>query len=156
MPATVWTNQAVPNLSNLLVFITHPENFGPTGWLIVIGILLSLVQFFRQPHGSEREKMVLTFSLPYFAFWWLLASYDRRFLLYFLPILVVLAAHYSHEIWERISQHHQSSIRWILIPSTIIMTIYIASISIDYKTEMLRAPLMDDIAKHKVITGIDK
>jgi hypothetical protein len=156
MPATVWTNQAAPNLSNLLVFITHPENFGLTGWLIVMGILLSLLQFVCKPRSSGREKMLLIFTLPYFAFWWLLASYDRRFLLYFLTILVVLAAHYSLEVWKKISQHHQSFIRWIIITSTLILTIYIASISIDYKTEMLRDPFMDNIAKHNVITAINR
>jgi len=152
MPATVWTSQAVPNLSNLLVFITHPENFGLTGWLIVIGIMFALLHFVRRPRSAEREVMMFFFTLPYFVFWWLLASYDRRFLLYLLPILVVLAAYFALKLWERIPQSYQHSLGWLLTVIALGMTVYIASISIDYKREMLRDPFMNDAAKHKIIT----
>ncbi len=152
MPATAWTDQAAPNLSNLLVFITHPENFGLTGWIIIVGIGLALVQIVRNPRKSDPELLMLIFTLPYFAFWWLLASYDRRFLLYFLPILAVLAAGYGLKLWERIPRNIQMSLSWLLTAMALGMTVYITSISIDYKTAILHDPFMNDAAKHKVIT----
>ncbi len=152
MPATAWTDQASPGLSNLLVFITHPENLGFTGWLILIGIVLALVQVIRRPRNADRDLFLLIFTLPFFAFWWLLASYDRRFLLYFLPILAVLATAYALKLWERIPQRYHQPASWLLTLIALGTTVYIASISIDYKTEMLRNPLMSDAAKHQVVT----
>jgi hypothetical protein len=151
LPATAWTDQAASNLSNLLVFITHPENFGFTGWLILIGIGWALIQLARHPRSADRDSLLLIFTLPYFAFWWLLASYDRRFLLYFLPILVVLAAHYGLQLWERIPQPDHKSLGWLLTIITLGMTIFIASISVDYKTQILRNPLMEDAAKRQIV-----
>ena len=151
MPATVWSNQAGWNLSNILVFITHPENFGPTGWFIIGSIGLGLIQLIRHPRDSDREGMLLLFTLPYFVFWWLLASYDRRFLLYFLPILAVLAAGYALKLWEHIPRHYHSSLGWLLTIITLGMTLYIVSISVDYKREILRDPFMNDAAKHEIV-----
>lgn len=68
MPATAWTDQASPGLSNLLVFITHPENLGFTGWLILIGIVLALVQVICRPRSADRDLFLLIFTLPFFAF----------------------------------------------------------------------------------------
>jgi 4-amino-4-deoxy-L-arabinose transferase-like glycosyltransferase len=151
MPATVWTEQAGWNLSNSLVFVTHPENFVFTGWLILIGIGWALVKVVRHPREADREILLLIFTLPYFAFWWLLASYDRRFLLYFLPILAVLAAGYGLKLWERIPQSYHKSLGWLLTIITLGMTVYIASISVDYKTQILRNPFMDNTAKHQIV-----
>jgi len=151
MPATVWTTDAAPNLSNILVFIIHPENFGFTGWLIIIGIGWALVQVVRHPRGSDREILLLVFTLPFFAFWWLLASYDRRFLLYFLPILAVLAAGYAVKLWERVPQRYQHTLSWMLTVITLGATVYIVSISVDYKIAMLHDPFMNDAAKNKVV-----
>ncbi len=152
MPATAWTDQAAPNLSNLLVFITHPENFGFTGWLILIGIVLALVQVVRNWRSADRDILLLVFTLPYFAFWWILASYDRRFILYFLPILVVLAAGYGLKLWGHIPNNYHRSLGWLLTIITLGMTLYIASISVDYKAEILRDPLMNDAAKHAIVS----
>ncbi len=152
MPATAWTDQAAPNLSNILVFITHPENFGLTGWLIVIGIVLAFVQLLRNWRTAEPQLLLLTFTLPYFAFWWILASYDRRFILYFLPILVVLAAGYGLKLWRRIPPHYHRSLGWLLTIITLGLTVYITSISIDFKNEILHNPLMDDAAKRAVVS----
>jgi hypothetical protein len=117
----------------------------------LIGIGWGLVQLARHPRSADRDLLLLIFTLPYFAFWWLLASYDRRFLLYFLPILVVLAAHYGHQLWERIPQPYHKSLGWLLTIITLSMTVYIGSISVDYKTEILRNPFMDDAAKHQIV-----
>ncbi len=152
MPATAWTDQAAPNLANILVFITHPENFGFIGWLILISIVFSLVQVVRHWRSADREILLLTFTLPYFTFWWILASYDRRFILYFLPILVVLAAGYGIKLWQRIPRLYHRSLGWLLIIITLGMTVYIASISIDFKNEILHNPLMNDAAKHAIVS----
>lgn len=151
MPATVWSEQAGWTLENLLVFITHPENFAFTGWLIVIAGGFALYRIIHQPRAATHEILILVFTLPFFGFWWVLASYDRRFLLYFLPLLVVLAAGNAVMLWQRIHFAAQYSLRWILLLITLMMTAYIVSISIDYKVAILKDPLMSDAAKHEII-----
>ncbi|MFN8564255.1 MAG: glycosyltransferase family 39 protein [Anaerolineae bacterium] len=84
MPDTAWTDQAQRSLENIFVLITHPENFGAPGWLIVASVLAAL------PAARRREPgvlLILLWTLPFFAAWWLFVSYDPRFLLLFLPPL---------------------------------------------------------------------
>ena len=151
MPATVWSEQAGWTLENLLVFITHPENFAFTGWLIVTAGALALVNFAREPRLNTPSILILVFTLPFFGFWWVLASYDRRFLLYFLPLLVVLAAGNSLLLWQRIPASGQRLLRWGFTIAALAMTVYILSISIDYKNAILRDPFMSDAAKQEVV-----
>lgn len=151
MPATAWTSDARPNLSNLLVFITHPENFALTGWLILISIGLAALKWVRHPRHATREILLLVFTLPYFAIWWYLASYDRRFTLYFLPMLVVLAAGYTPKLWAYIPAARHRIIANGLSVAAILFAVYIASISIDYKYAILRDPLMTSDAKYQIV-----
>ncbi len=151
MPATVWSEQAGWTLENLLVFVTHPENFAFTGWLILIAAAFALYRIIRQPRHANHELLIAVFTLPFFGFWWVLASYDRRFLLYFLPLLVVLAAGNSLMLWQRVPTSVQRPLRWGLAAAALAMTIYIVSISIDYKNAILRDPFMSDDAKHEVV-----
>jgi hypothetical protein len=151
MPATVWTNAAGPNLSNLLVFVTHPENFALTGWLILISIGLAIVHLLRHPRHATREILLLVFTLPYFAIWWYLASYDRRFTLYFLPMLIVLAAGHTPKLRAYTPAARQRAITYGLSAAAILFAVYIASISIDYKYEILRNPFMTSAAKYQIV-----
>lgn len=151
MPATVWSEQAGWTLENLLVFISHPENFAFTGWLIVAAGGIALYRVVRRSRFNSPDILILVFTLPFFGFWWVLASYDRRFLLYFLPLLVVLAGGHGVILWQRVPMAIQHLLRWMLALLMVVMTVYIVSISIDYKTDILRDPFMSDAAKHEIV-----
>lgn len=153
MPATVWSDQAGRSLSNIGVFLTHPENFAFSGWLIVPAIITALYRVLRQPHRASREVLLLLLTVPFFGIWWVLASYDRRFTLYFLPLLTVLAADWSIRTWTIVPAARIQLLKIVLLVGALVMTVYIISISIDYKSAILRNPLMDDVAKLAVVRG---
>ena len=67
------------------------------------------------------------------------------------PILVVLAAGYTLKIWEKIPTQNQRIISWALSFAALVMTVYIVSISIDYKNAILRDPFMTDAAKRQIV-----
>lgn len=153
MPATVWSDQAGHTLANLAVFLTHPENFAFSGWLIVAAVVTVLYRVLRQPRHAPGEVLLLVLTVPFFAIWWLLASYDRRFILYFLPLLIVLAARWALQVWAFIPPSRRHLLQTVLVVGALVMTVYIVTISIDYKSAILRDPLMSDTAKLAVVRG---
>jgi 4-amino-4-deoxy-L-arabinose transferase-like glycosyltransferase len=154
IPPTAWTDQANRSLQTLLVFITRPEAFALSGWIILIGLIAAI----RNTVGTRRALSLLPqtsilplWTLSFFAAWWLFVSYDPRFLLLFLPILTVIGANWLMETWKRLSDIWQKR---ALLPATILTLIlagYIAWNSIEYKTALLRDPLMDSKSKHEVV-----
>ena len=50
IPATAWTDQAQRTLESAFVLITHPENFGAPGWLMLAGVVAAL------PAAIRRRK----------------------------------------------------------------------------------------------------
>jgi hypothetical protein len=97
--------------------------------------------------------MLLLLTAPFFGVWWLLVSYDPRFLLLFLPLLCVFAAGQFQWLWEILPLKGRARLRILLALMAVGMSIYIAWISVEFKPEMLRNPLMDDAAKHAVVLG---
>src|SRR5690606_16706000 len=95
IPATAWTDQAQRTLATLFAFITRPENFSIPGWLIVVSVVLSTIHVIRRKLDAPGHLLILLWVLPFFAAWWLLVSYDPRFLLLFLPPLCALAGVWS-------------------------------------------------------------
>lgn len=141
MPATAWTDQAQRTIANLLVFITRPENFGVAGVIVTIALVPLIVNLFRVRRATFTPALLIAgFALPFFAAWWLFVSYDPRFLLLFLPLLIAYAA-------DRIAalQFHPRAAR-LIIPLAWVITAAAAGYtifrSVDYKDELLRDPLM--------------
>ncbi|MBL8163005.1 MAG: hypothetical protein JNJ61_13545, partial [Anaerolineae bacterium] len=83
--------------------------------------------------------------------WWLLVSYDPRFLLLFLPLLCLVAARGVRVLWDRFPVSLRLPARVIGMLVTLLLALYIAWISIEFKDELLRNPLMSDAAKRAIV-----
>ena len=90
LPDTAWVDQAQRTLGSLLVFITLPQDYGVSGWAILAGLVWGLWQT-RRPSSATSKITLLVWFVPFFAAWWLLASYDPRFLLSSLPLACALS-----------------------------------------------------------------
>ncbi len=148
MPDTAWTDQARHTLDNALVFLTHPENFGAPGWLLAFGILAALPAAWRR---KPEALLLLLWTLPFFAAWWLFASYDPRFLLLFLPPLCVLAGDPLARLWDWIGAAWQPRYRVVLVLLTLLLAGLVLRHAVDYKRALLSNPLMSDADKRAVV-----
>ena len=142
IPNTAWTDQAQRTISSLLVFITKPENFAITGWLILISVGLSVGELVRRRLNAPAHLLIITWTLPFFAAWWLFVSYDPRFLLLFLPPLCGLVGVWLSRTWAHVPRLWQPGVHRIATVFALVFALYIISISIDYKDEILRDPFM--------------
>ncbi len=147
IPNTAWTDQARHTLDSLLVFITRPENFALTGWLILISVALSAAEVIRRRLNAPEHLLLLLWTLPFFAAWWLFVSYDPRFLLLFLPPLCALAGVWLSAAYARLSMPWQARVRVVATVGAVIFALYILTISVDYKDSILRDPFMTHEAK---------
>jgi 4-amino-4-deoxy-L-arabinose transferase-like glycosyltransferase len=149
IPDTAWTDQAQRTLDSLLVFATRPENYGIVGWLLIGGISYGLLRARHAPF-----TLALGWTLPFFAVWWLFASYDPRFLLAILPLLCALAAAFALRLWGalRLPDGQRRYARLVLWAAALLLTGQAVWVSVEYKDEILRAPLMHQDAK-RVILG---
>lgn len=162
VPPTAWVEQAERSLANLLIFITLPDNFALTGWLIVGGVVYAAARIItslgavREPplhthNGVEQHLFLLWWTLPFFAVWWLLVSYDPRFLLLFLPLLVVLAGGWLSDLWGKLPRQWQRRALVPLAAVIIALALYNTWIAVDYKREILQNPFMSDAEKHAIV-----
>lgn len=144
IPDTAWTEQAERTLDTALVYITLPDNFGLTGAVILVAVAWAVLRLVR---GGQNERIdlviVLGFTLPFFAAWWLFVSYDPRFVLLFTPILCALAGWFLDASIPTLPRTFSRA----LALAGVIAALYIAFISVDYKDETLRDPFMSHEAK---------
>jgi 4-amino-4-deoxy-L-arabinose transferase-like glycosyltransferase len=152
MPPTAWTDQAEHSLRTLFLFITQPENFALTGWIILLSIIAAIVELFRR-RAKAPTLMLLIWTLPFFGVWWLLVSYDPRFVLLFLPLLCVLGGAWLAQIWQAVPQKWRPVIYRVATVGVLLWMLYILWISIEFKPEILQNPLMSDEAKHIIVLG---
>jgi len=150
VPPTAWTDQAQPTLDNLLNFVTHPENFGITGYAIALAIVRVVIAAIRRRMTFE-QRFILFWTLPYFVVWWLLLSYDPRFQLLFLPMLTVLAGIEMVRLWQLLPVVWQRRLQVPLAVGAVIMAFFVAWNSIEFKGELLREPFMGDDAKRAIV-----
>lgn len=150
VPATAWTDTAQRTLGNLLVFL-QPDLYGVTGLLIIAGIGFALVRFVRQPHQKPGDAILLLWTLPVFGAWWLLASYDPRFLLLILPVLTVAAARAVDALWPRLPIALQARAAIPAALAALVLASYMMWISVEYKEAIARNPLMDNRTKRDLV-----
>jgi 4-amino-4-deoxy-L-arabinose transferase-like glycosyltransferase len=149
MPATAWVDQAEPTLDSLLILVTHPEIFGIPGAILLISWAKMTLDAARQ--RTVQAILLVWFTVPFFAVWWLFASYDPRFLLLFLPLLTVIGGVTLAQFLPRLPQR-----RWMRIVTAAVvgaLTLYSMWISIEFKDNILRDPFMDDAAKQQIVAG---
>ncbi|PJF40199.1 MAG: hypothetical protein D6737_12530 [Chloroflexi bacterium] len=154
IPSTAWTQQAQQSFENLFIFITRPQNFSAVGWLILIGIGVGSYHLARQRLNAPEYALLLLWSMPFFIAWWLYVSYDPRFLLLFLPILIVLAASWMDQLWEQTPTVWQ---RRFFVPIALLVLLLVAQVtwdSVEFKDEILRNPFMDDATKHAIVLSV--
>jgi 4-amino-4-deoxy-L-arabinose transferase-like glycosyltransferase len=148
IPATAWTDQAQRTLASALILIAQPGNFGVSGWLMILGVVAAIPAAWRRAPGA---LLLLSWTLPFFAAWWLFVSYDPRFLLLFLPLLCVLGGDLLARLWERIGLVWQPRALILAILLTLILTAPLLLHAIEYKGEILRHPFMSDADKHIIV-----
>jgi hypothetical protein len=95
--------------------------------------------------------LLVWFTLPYFGIWWLLVSYDPRFILLIIPLLCVIAAWAGEQGWNRLSATQQKRLQSPLLIGVIVLTLYHLWIAVDYKQALLANPLMDHPTKLEVV-----
>lgn len=149
IPATAWTDQAQRTLANAFVLITNSANFGAPGWVILFGVVAAIPLALRR--RSPGIILLLLWTLPFFAAWWLFVSYDVRFLLLFLPLPCVLAGDLLARLWEWMDPARHPRYLIIMILIALILTVQILVHAVDYKGAILRHPLMGDPDKRTVV-----
>ena len=147
IPATAWTDQAQRTLTSAFAFITQPENFGAPGYTLLFGVAAALLRGWRQP-GT---RLLLLLTLPFFAAWWLFVSYDPRFLLLFLPLLCVLAGDLLARLWDWLGPAWQPRSLIVLVALALILAATLLWHAVEYKSVLLRQPLLSDADKHAVV-----
>ena len=149
MPATAWTDKAQHTLESAFVLVTHAENFGAPGWVMLGGIVAALPLAIRR--RTPGALLLLLWTLPFYAAWWLFVSYDPRFLLLFLPLLCVLAGDLLARVWDWIGIVWQPRALIVVILLTLFLTVQVALHTVDYKYAILHNPLMTDADKRAVV-----
>ena len=150
IPDTAWTEQAEQSVSTLLVFVTRPTVYGLPGLFILIAVAAGVIHLLRQRLNAPAYALLLGWTLPFFAAWWLFASYDPRFVLMFAPLLCVLAGLWLADAWAYLPAWRQR----LLIPLALLvllLTLEATWYSVEYKDNILRNPLMDDATKHETV-----
>ncbi len=150
IPATAWTDKAQHTLESIFVLISAPGNFGVPGWAIMFGIVAALPLAIRRA-PAPGQLLLLLWTLPFFAAWWLFASYDPRFLLMFLPLLCVLGGDLLARLWEWLRPAWQPRFLIVIILLTLILIAPILLHAVEYKGAILHNPLMSDADKHAIV-----
>lgn len=151
LPDTAWIDQAQPTLTNLLIYITLPDNYGIGGMLLLAGMLWGIWRAVRQPRAASGEVVTIVWLVPFFAAWWLLASYDPRFLVSVLPIAATLGGCAAWAVWQRLAERVRRPLRIVLLVTVIVLTAITMFRVVEFKRELLRNPLMSDADKQTVV-----
>ena len=149
IPDTAWTEQAQRTLDSALIFATHGYDFGLPGVLVLVGVVAGAVRLARQ--RETKTLLLLGWTLPFFAAWWLLVSYDPRFLLLFLPPLCALASDPLIWLWERLPEAWHPHARLALGLLALVLAAGIVWNAVEYKPDLLRHPLMSDSEKRALV-----
>jgi 4-amino-4-deoxy-L-arabinose transferase-like glycosyltransferase len=151
VPNTIWVDQAQRTLANLIPFLTRLDNFALTGIVVTVGLFMEAVDFLRGGWREGRSTLLFVLTVPYLVVWWAFVSYDPRFLLLLLPILIVLGAKQTLRIWDSLPPRIHHQVRPLALAVIIALALYVAWISVTYKDEILRDPLMSDAAKRAIV-----
>lgn len=151
LPDTVWSDRASATIDTLFALLNQPGNFGLSGWLGFFGALWAIILIAQRGRGTPALVAMLVWPAPLFALWWLFASYDPRFLLYILPMTSALGAIVLNCAYESLMGRPRTVFRWTLAVLAVGMTAYMLWISVEYKDDLLRAPLMSDMDRRALV-----
>ena len=151
LPPTAWTEQSQHTLASLLVLLNHPQDYALSGFVIFFSVIAAIAAVIRRRFDAPDRVQLLLWTLPFFAAWWLFASYDPRFLLMFLPLGCVLAGIEVAQLWARIPAKGQQR---LMIPAAglaLILGLWMAWESVEYKTAILHDPLMSADERRAIV-----
>ena len=151
MPDTAWTDQAERTITNLFVFFTRFDNFGLSGWIAMIGLAGALIAVARRRTNVPEPLLLLLWTLPFFAAWWLFVSYDPRFLLLFFPPLCALGGALLADVWMRMPSDWRPRLQIVAALLALVLSAQTLWFSVEYKDEFLRDPFMSDQAKRALV-----
>lgn len=153
IPPTGWTEQAQRTLSNLVPYLSNMRYY-PVAPLLALGMWAIFLYAIRTRLRTHSSAFLSVFIMPFFFVWWLLFSYDIRFLLVILPCIAIAGAWFidlgTSFLAERLV--FVKVPRWSVI-LLLFIAIPAASTAIDHKFELLRSPLATDEDKHRTRLG---
>ncbi len=150
IPATAWTDQAERSLRTLAIYITLPDNFALTGWLVLAGMGWAGWRVIRSRLTDPAALALLWFTVPFFAAWWLFVSYDPRFLMLFTPILCAAAGALLAGLVDRLAVPR---VRAGLVAAACVWALAMAWIAVEHKGAILRDPFMSGADKVALVRG---
>jgi 4-amino-4-deoxy-L-arabinose transferase-like glycosyltransferase len=149
VPPTAWVDKAEHNWQTVFVFVTLPQNFALTGWLITLACGAALIAFIRRKLPLHR-RFLLLYTVPFFIIWWWTTSYDPRFILLFLPLLSVLAGDWFYHLSPK-PQKRLPLYLLVVVVISLLLSLYDTWIAVEYKREILRQPIITDATKHNIV-----
>jgi hypothetical protein len=150
VPPTIWIGDAQRTVLNLFPYATNISYF-VVGPIFTAGFLFTIWRFLKSRGKNIESAFLLIFYVPFFVIWWVLSSYDGRFLLVLTPFIAVMGAALIQEIARRIGWTSQGRIAFALL---IVALAFPAAISaVDFKGELLRRPLMSEDDKIRLKLG---
>ncbi|MBX3063842.1 MAG: glycosyltransferase family 39 protein [Anaerolineae bacterium] len=147
LPPTAWTDQAQREITSLFPYLSFGQ-YSLAGAIFTPGLLYALWRLLRRKLADRAVIHLLIFYVPFFAAWWLLASYDPRFLLLLTPLIAVLAALLIADLWSN------RVIQAVFVIAVVVLSAQSAYIAVDHKTELLRSPILSDAEKHRIRVGV--
>jgi hypothetical protein len=158
VPPTAWVSQAQHTLSSLTALLQPGNHFGAPGWLFFAAVLYGLG---RTAIVRERIEagwvILLAYITPFFAAWWLLASYETRFLVTLVPLLAAAAALMIDDavkmMTRSVAGRMMTAASWIAALLVLAMAPAALLKAVDGKRAILRNPWMDDADKRRVRLG---
>jgi len=159
IPPTGWTDQASRTLATLLGPALAPSHFLLGGALGLAGAGWQIVRLWRaRPALDPRAALLLGFGVPFWLVWWLLFSYDLRFLLLIWGVFAVMGADLLLAAAGWLARRgwlaRDGWLMRVALPlAAILLALPAARVAVDHKPQILRYPFMSDDARHTVQLG---
>lgn len=159
VPPTGWTDKAIHTVSTLLPYLTDRPHF-PIGIVLTVGLLFMLWRLISSRAQEYAAALLLIFYVPFFAAWWLFASYDVRFLFGVLPIAAVMGAYAVATLLRWLNRftwfssfHQHPAGRAVIVVGLLALASLPMFTAVDFKTELIRQPFPSDEEKHRITYG---
>ena len=148
-PDTVWVEDARQTLCEVFILLTLPQNYGVSGVMMTGGLVWAVWQSVNGRYRVE-SWFLLLFSLPYYATWFVFASYDPRFVMLFLPFLAVMSGMMLVQLWDRLPGQRVTAAIVVMVIATG-LTLMVMWHGVDYKRALLAKPTMTHEMKLEMI-----
>ena len=150
--------RAQHTVSLLAIMLRGDQHFGVSGWLFTAAIIYGLTALFAgDKRKAERWRFLMAFAVPFLGAWFLLASYDSRFLMTVLPVLAVMGALMIDDIHDALAprltprRRHLASLA--LAVAVAGATLVSLRKTVEHKAVLIRTPWLDGATRHRVQLG---